>query len=77
MTAPETKIGLAEVDNGAMKNFNAPMCKSMYETFTECIENNVQPDASLMEGYKSLKLVRAFYKSIETNSIVDPNTITF
>jgi len=77
MTAPEMKLGLSEIDNGVMKNFKAPACKSMYETFAECIENNVQPESSLSEGYNSLKLVRAIYKSIETNSVINPDTITF
>jgi predicted dehydrogenase len=71
------KIGLKEIDNGILKDFTAPKCRSMFETFANSIENNVQPECSFEEGYKTLKLVRALYKSIETGKIVNPNDVEF
>lgn len=69
------KIGLKDIDNGKLKDFEAPECQSMYDHFAECIEANKEPDPSITEGYKTLQLVRAIYKSIETGQIVNPNDI--
>jgi len=49
----------------------------MYDHFAECIETGKKPLTDMEEGYKSLQLVRAIYKSIETGSPVDPKTVTF
>lgn len=77
VTGPANKIGLAEIDNGKLKDYQAPPCQSMYAHFAACIENGFQPLTSLEEGYRTLQLVRAIYKSLETGSVVDPKTITF
>lgn len=71
------KICLKEVDGGALNDMTHPTCQSMYEHFAECIENNKNPNPSIVEGYKSLQLVRAIYQSVETGCIVDPSTVTF
>lgn len=77
VTGLTNKLGLADVDNGMLKDFTAPRSLTMYEHFAECIETGTQPLTSLEEGYKSLQLVRAIYKSIETGTSVVPQTVTF
>ncbi len=77
VTGPANKIGLSDIDEGKLKDFEAPYCQSMFRHFAECIEKNVQPLTSLEEGYKSLQLVRAIYKSLETGSPVNPQSIDF
>ena len=77
VTGPCNKIGLAGVDNGALKDFTPPPCQSMYEHFAECIETGKKPLTSLEEGYNSLQLVRAIYRSIETGKVVVPPTVLF
>lgn len=77
VTGPANKIGLAQIDNGMLKDFTPPKTQTMYEHFAECIEKGTKPLTSLEEGYKSLQLVRAIYKSLDTGSVVDPRTVTF
>ncbi len=77
VTGPANKLGLAEIDNGMLKDFTPPRCQTMYEHFAECIEKGTTPITSLEEGYKSLQLVRAIYKSLETGTSVVPQTVTF
>ena len=73
-----TKVGLSENPEGAgLKDVVPPECQKMYDHFAECIEQNKQPSCSLDEGYKSLRLVRAIYKSMETGLPVDPNEVDF
>ncbi|MDY3929351.1 MAG: Gfo/Idh/MocA family oxidoreductase [Clostridia bacterium] len=69
------KIGLKDDDKGILKDSEVPRCQSMYEHFAECIEENKEPLPSLDEGYKTLQLVRAIYKSIETGLPVNPEEI--
>lgn len=73
----EYYMGHKTVDNGALKPIGAPPIPSMYQHFAECIENNKQPITSFEEGYKSLRLVRAIYKSIETGQIINPEEVDF
>jgi len=62
---------------GKWEEYDVPDCQSMYDHFAECIETGKKPLTDMEEGYKSLQLVRAIYKSIETGSPVDPKTVTF
>lgn len=71
------KIGLSQIENGKLQDFKAAKCQTMYEHFAECIEQNRCPMPSLEEGYKTLQLVRAIYKSLETGTPVNPETVTF
>ena len=60
------QMGVVDIENGAMKEVESPACQTMYQHFADCINNNKTPCPSLEEGYKSLQLVRAIYKSMET-----------
>lgn len=71
------QMGLADIENGKMIEQESPVCQTMYEHFAECIKNNKTPHPSLEEGYKSLQLVRAIYKSMETKNSVLVSDVDF
>lgn len=75
VTGPANKLGLAHIDNGALKDFTPPACPSMYDHFAHCIETGTQPLTSLEEGYKTLQLVRAIYESVSTGLPVNPASV--
>ena len=66
-----------DMQSGEVKPVEIPPCQSMYEHFADCILNNKQPLTTLEEGYKTQRLVRAIYKSIETGRIIDPSTVEY
>ena len=71
------KISRRGVDNGILKDAEAEICPTMYEHFVDCIKNNKTPDASLEEGYKTLQVIRAIYKSIELGEPVLVSDVDF
>ncbi len=74
---PHYQIGLGSVENGALQTVEAKACETMYDHFASCIEQGKDPITTLEEGYLSLRLVRAIYRSIETGLPVDPTTVDF
>lgn len=70
-------LSAGNVEKGVLQDITAPTTQSMYDHFAECIENSKEPEPSLMEGYKTLQLVRAIYKSIETGLPVNVADIDF
>lgn len=76
-TGTDVKMSCGDIDNGEMKTLDIPVCQSMYEHFADCILNNKRPLTTLEEGYKTQRLVRAIYKSIETGKIIDPGTVEY
>lgn len=71
------KAAIKSIDEGKLSDIDTPPCETMYEHFAKCIEENKEPTVSLEEGYKTLQLVRAIYKSIETGLPVNPKDISF
>ena len=63
------QLGLSHVDNGSLKDVSLNWGESMYSHFLKCIETGETPLTSGQEGYKSLRLVRAIYKSMETGEV--------
>lgn len=70
------QLSLAAADNGALKPTIPPACENMYAHFARCIQTGQAPLTNGVEGYKSLRLVRAIYASIETGRPVQPKDIT-
>lgn len=70
------KLGHKDVEKGILQDIEASECQSMYDHFAECIETGKTPGPSLMEGYKTLQLVRAIYKSMETGNVVNVDEVT-
>ena len=70
------QLSLAAADNGALKPTIPPACENMYAHFARCIQTGQAPLTNGVEGYKSLRLVRAIYSSIETGRPVQPKNIT-
>lgn len=62
--------------NPTLQNLTPPQYASMYDHFADCIQNKKTPLTSGEEGYKSLRLVRAIYQSLESGKEVDPNLVT-
>lgn len=71
------KMSKKDVDGGAMKDVIPYTCKTMYDHFADCVENGEKPLTSGLEGYKTLQLIRAIYRSIETGKIISPADITY
>ena len=71
------KMGRFDNNNGVLQDLSAPAYQTMYDHFLDCIRNNRTPMTSLEEGYKSLQVVRAIYKSIETGAPVIVDEVDF
>lgn len=69
------QLSLAATDNGALKPTVPPACESMYAHFSHCIKTGAAPLTNGSEGYKSLRLARAIYTSIETGRSIQPKAV--
>lgn len=70
------RIGRKDVENGVPQIIEPPACQQMYEHFAECIKTGKKPLTSFDEGYRTLRLVRAIYRSMETGLPVCPDEVT-
>ena len=70
-------MGRFDDNNGVLKDLSAPAYQTMYDHFLDCIQKNRTPMTSLEEGYKSLQVVRAIYKSIEIGAPVIVDEVDF
>ena len=72
-----TKISMVGDPKGVLPDLEINECGNMYNHFVDSIESGKTPICDLYEGYKSLQIVRAIYKSAQTGTVVNPLEIDF